>query len=197
MTKGASLSRTGLKSPCVKNVTSGFLWMMRAQRKWPAPSVIGRGDRLHKDSWSRKNLVPVKSREQGSEPRLTGVWPPCEFPSTIRFFTSVLNGGLMTALWCRGKRVYVPTFCMKTLRRGEVKGHSQGIRVVRNGAEGRASQTFMGRTSMVQCLRTSLPMQGTWVWSLVWELDPTCHRAAKPVSHSYWACAATPEARAL
>ena len=29
-------------------------------------------------------------------------------------------------------------------------------------------------------------MQGTWVWSLVWE-DPTCHRATKPVNHNYWA----------
>ena len=29
-----------------------------------------------------------------------------------------------------------------------------------------------------------LPMQGTQVWSLVWE-DPTCFRATKPVHHSY------------
>ena len=27
-------------------------------------------------------------------------------------------------------------------------------------------------------------MQGTQVWSLVWE-DPTCFRATKPVHHSY------------
>ena len=27
-------------------------------------------------------------------------------------------------------------------------------------------------------------MQGTWVRALVWE-DPTCHGAAKPMSHNY------------
>ena len=36
------------------------------------------------------------------------------------------------------------------------------------------------RTALVvQWLTISLPMQGTWVWSLVWE-DPTCCRATKP-----------------
>ena len=33
-----------------------------------------------------------------------------------------------------------------------------------------------------------LPMQGTWVPSLVWE-DPTCLGATMPVCHSLWACA--------
>ena len=28
-------------------------------------------------------------------------------------------------------------------------------------------------------------MQGTQVWSLVWEVS-TCHEAAKPMSHNYW-----------
>ena len=32
--------------------------------------------------------------------------------------------------------------------------------------------------------KTCLPMQGILVRSLVWE-DPTCHRATKPVHHSY------------
>ena len=40
---------------------------------------------------------------------------------------------------------------------------------------------------VAQWLRICLPMQGTWVWALVWE-DPTCRRAAKPVRHNYWAC---------
>ena len=35
---------------------------------------------------------------------------------------------------------------------------------------------------VVQWLRVHLPMQGTWVHALVRE-DPTCHRAAGPVSH--------------
>ena len=38
----------------------------------------------------------------------------------------------------------------------------------------------------VQWIRVRLPMQGTWVWSLVLE-DPTCHRTTKPVHHNYWA----------
>ena len=33
--------------------------------------------------------------------------------------------------------------------------------------------------------RICLPMQGTWVWSLVQE-DSTCHGATKPMSHNYW-----------
>ena len=38
----------------------------------------------------------------------------------------------------------------------------------------------------------SLPMKETRVQSLDWE-DSTCHRATKPVCHSYWACALEPE----
>ena len=39
----------------------------------------------------------------------------------------------------------------------------------------------------LQWLGIHLPMQGTQIWSLVWE-DPTCRRAAKPVHHNNWAC---------
>ena len=47
-------------------------------------------------------------------------------------------------------------------------------------------------TSLVeQCLRICLPVQGTWVRSLVRE-DPTCRGATKPVRHNYWACALEP-----
>ena len=38
---------------------------------------------------------------------------------------------------------------------------------------------------VVQCLRICLAMQGTWVWSLVWE-DSTFHGATKPVCHDHW-----------
>ena len=34
-------------------------------------------------------------------------------------------------------------------------------------------------------------MQGTWVWSLVWE-DPTSRGTTKPMCHSHWACAREP-----
>ena len=36
---------------------------------------------------------------------------------------------------------------------------------------------------VAQWLRVCLLMQGTWVRALVWE-DPTCHGAARPVSHN-------------
>ena len=39
---------------------------------------------------------------------------------------------------------------------------------------------------MVQWWRILLAMQGTHVWSLVWE-DPTCRGATKSVYHNYWA----------
>ena len=39
---------------------------------------------------------------------------------------------------------------------------------------------------VVQWLKIRLPMQGAWVWALVWE-DPMCCGASKPVSHNYWA----------
>ena len=53
----------------------------------------------------------------------------------------------------------------------------------------------LGTSLVAQCLRTLLPMQGTWVWALVQE-DPTCHRATGPVSHNCWACALGPQAAA-
>ena len=37
---------------------------------------------------------------------------------------------------------------------------------------------------VVQWIRIHLPMEGTWVGSLVRE-DSTCHGAAKPVGHNY------------
>ena len=44
------------------------------------------------------------------------------------------------------------------------------------------------RTSLVaNWLRIRLPMQGTWVWSLVQE-DPTCLKATQPLSHNYCVC---------
>ena len=45
-----------------------------------------------------------------------------------------------------------------------------------------AWRTFL----MVQWIRIYLQMQGTWVWSQVWE-DSTCHGMTKPVCHYFWA----------
>ena len=51
------------------------------------------------------------------------------------------------------------------------------------------------RTSLIaQWIGDGLPMQETWVWSLVQE-DPTCSRATKPMHHNYWApCTLGPHA---
>ena len=48
-----------------------------------------------------------------------------------------------------------------------------------------------GTSLVVQWLRIRLPMQGTWIRSLVRD-DPTCHGATKPVCHNYWTCALEP-----
>ena len=50
----------------------------------------------------------------------------------------------------------------------------------------RGNLKWQPRTSlMVQWIRIWLQMQGTRVWSLVWE-DPICHGATKPLCHNYW-----------
>ena len=45
-----------------------------------------------------------------------------------------------------------------------------------------------GASLVAQWSRIHLPIQETWVWSLIQE-DPACHGAAKPVRHNCWACA--------
>ena len=42
-----------------------------------------------------------------------------------------------------------------------------------------------GTSLVVQWIRICLSMQGTQVWSLVWE-DSTCLGATKPMDHNYW-----------
>ena len=44
---------------------------------------------------------------------------------------------------------------------------------------------------VVQWWRDWLPVQGTWVRSLVQEY-PTCCGVTKPVHHNYWSCAQSP-----
>ena len=51
--------------------------------------------------------------------------------------------------------------------------------------------SMWGASLVAQWLRIRLPMQGTWIWSLVQD-DPTCRGATKPVHHNYWACALEP-----
>ena len=48
-----------------------------------------------------------------------------------------------------------------------------------------------GTSLMAQWIRICLPMQGTWVWSLVLE-DPTFWGATDPVGHNYWALTLEP-----
>ena len=44
----------------------------------------------------------------------------------------------------------------------------------------------LGTSLLFQWLGICLPMQGTRVWSLVWE-DPTCRGATESEDHNYWA----------
>ena len=44
-----------------------------------------------------------------------------------------------------------------------------------------------GTSLVAQWMGVHLPVQGTQVWSLVWE-DPTCWGATKPTHHNYRAC---------
>ena len=48
-----------------------------------------------------------------------------------------------------------------------------------------------GASLVAQWERIHLPMQETWVESLIRD-NPICHRATKPVRHSCWACALEP-----
>ena len=52
----------------------------------------------------------------------------------------------------------------------------------------RSKTIHVGASLVVQWLGICLPMQGTWVWSLVQE-DPTCHGATNLLYHNCWACA--------
>ena len=48
------------------------------------------------------------------------------------------------------------------------------------------NQNYTQRTSLVvQWLKIHLPVQRSWVWSLVQE-DATCHGAPKPLYHNRW-----------
>ena len=44
-------------------------------------------------------------------------------------------------------------------------------------------EVYLGTSLVVQWLGVCLPVQGMWVWALVWE-DPTCREANRPVRHS-------------
>ena len=50
-----------------------------------------------------------------------------------------------------------------------------------NGSKRRSGGTI----PVEQWIGTCLPMQGPWVWSLIWE-NSTCFRATEPVHHNYW-----------
>ena len=51
-----------------------------------------------------------------------------------------------------------------------------------------ATKRNEGVSLVAEGWRIRLPMQETWVWSLICE-DSTCCGATKPVRHNHWACA--------
>ena len=93
--------------------------------------------------------------------------------------SSLFNVPRMAVNWPLGKKMPCPTD-----RSSHRDSHKASVCFT--------CKTCPTRTSLVaQWLRIRLPVQGTWVQAPVWE-DPTCCRAAKPVSHNYWACALEP-----
>ena len=54
-----------------------------------------------------------------------------------------------------------------------------------------ARSKVLGLPRWCKWWRTHLPMQETWVLSIVWE-NPTCLGTTKAVCHKYWACALEP-----
>ena len=67
--------------------------------------------------------------------------------------------------------------------------HQRPISQINNSLQ---QKSDTGTSLVVQWLRICLPVQGTWVWSLVWE-DPTCNEASKFAHHNSWACALEPK----
>ena len=60
-------------------------------------------------------------------------------------------------------------------------------RICKEGRKEAAKSRSPRASLVVPWLRTCLPTQETWVWSLVWEA-PTGRRATEPVCHNYWSC---------
>ena len=56
--------------------------------------------------------------------------------------------------------------------------------LIRNEVESVILKLLTGASLVAQWLRVYLPMRGMRVRALVWE-DPTCRRAAGPMSHNY------------
>ena len=56
------------------------------------------------------------------------------------------------------------------------------------------TQEWMETSLVVQWLWIHLPVQGTRVWSLLWE-DSICRRATKPVHYNFWAGSLEPVSR--
>ena len=61
---------------------------------------------------------------------------------------------------------------------------SQDMEATQVSINRRMDKEDEGASLVAQWLRVCLPVQGTQVRALVWE-DPTCHGAARPVSHNY------------
>ena len=89
----------------------------------------------------------------------------------------------------QGTQKGVQLILEKTLKTGLTK-HCRSLNNTPSSQSKSQTWTFW----VVQWIRIHLPMQGTWVQSLVLE-DSTCRGAPKPVSHDYWDSAETTEAR--
>ena len=103
---------------------------------------------------------------------LSGVWP--WYGNNL----SIVNRWTIKKIWWECVYIYVHTHTMFMYK------YMHTHTYIHNGIL--FSLKKGGSSLGVQWIRICLPMQGTQVWSLIWE-DSTCRGAAKPVCHNYWA----------
>ena len=115
--------------------------------------------------------------------------------------TSPIHNWVLLLLWIHlfilsgviSPLIYIAYWAPTNLRSSSLSVLSFCLFIPFRGFSRHSLKKYLLRTSLVvQWWRIHLPVQGTWVWSLVWE-DPTCYGATKPMCHDYLARARAPQ----
>ena len=102
----------------------------------------------------------------------------------IKWYNRCERPQLLTSLWFSLEELAVPTPCHILIIDYHLCYRSQYFCLPSKTLKNKVKNDSGGTSLVVRWVRTHLPMQGTWVCSLVWD-DPTCSRATKPV-HNCW-----------
>ena len=139
--------------------------------------AMERGERASGRSWKDGPSVAVGNPE--------GVWPKAVGPpGFVVVVQSPSHVRLFATPWTAVHQASLP----KEL----IKGHHGQKTTFQGWWLKMLLRTKRGTSLVVQwMIRICLPVQGTWVWSLVWE-DSTFLGATKPVFHNVWACTLEP-----